>query len=221
MRSLDRAKDFVLASQWRHQSSGRLRGCLDESGGSARVMGFFQHGGVVGVTREVRDSPGFTRLFARMLSELAPSHTYTSLTLLSETCAEPRKDKFNMPNSNLIVPLTVPAVGGGLWIETAGGDECRQVTPKKRVAGRVYPLRALTPMALDPHKWHGSEPWDLGSRVLLVAYSLRGYDKASDDQKRVLKEVGFLLPRSSGEGQLPFQGTRLSTWGPYVPFQVT
>ena len=58
---LDRAEDFVLASQWRHQSSGRLRGCLDDSGGSARVMGFFQHGGVVGVAREVRDSPGFTR----------------------------------------------------------------------------------------------------------------------------------------------------------------
>ena len=44
---------------------------------SARVMRFFQHGGVVGVTREVKDSPGFTRLFARMLSELAPFHTYT------------------------------------------------------------------------------------------------------------------------------------------------
>ena len=111
-----------------------------------------------------------------------------------------------MPNSNLIVPLTVPAMGGGLWIETAGGDECRQVTPKKRVAGRVYPLRTLTPMALDPHKWHGSEPWDLGSRVLLVAYSLKGYEKASDDQKRVLKEVGFLLPRSSCEGCFEKEG---------------
>ena len=110
-----------------------------------------------------------------------------------------------MPNSNLLAPLTVPAMGGGLWIETAGGDECRQVTPKKRVAGR-YPLRTLTPMVLDPHKWHGSEPWDLGSRVLLVAYSLKGYEKASDDQKRVPKELGFLLPRSSCEGCFEKEG---------------
>ena len=204
--NLDRAKDFVLSSWWRHQSSGRLRGCLDGSGGSARVMGFFQHGGVVGVTREVKDSPGFTRLFARMVNELAPSHTFTTLTLLSETCSEPHKDKFNMPNSNLIIPLVVPATGGRLWIENVGGDEYRQVTPKQQVAGRVYPLRTLTPLALNPHKWHGSESWDLGSRVLLVAYSLKGFERASKEHRRALQDVGFLLPQSSGEGCVGNEG---------------
>ena len=105
---LDRARDFVLGSQWRRHSSGRLRGCFDSSGGSARVMGFFQHGGVVGVTNEVKDSPGFVRLLARMLSELAPSHVFTTLTLLSETCSEPHKDKFNMPNSKPYCPAGCP-----------------------------------------------------------------------------------------------------------------
>ena len=137
---LDRARDFILGSQWRH-SSGRLRGCFESSGGSARVMGFFQHGGVIGVTNEVKDSPGFVRLLTRLLGELAPSHVFTTLTLLSETCSEPHKDKFNMPSSNLIVPLAVPANGRGLWIETAQGNDVKQVTPKLKVAGRVYPLR--------------------------------------------------------------------------------
>ena len=198
---LDRARDFVLGSQWRKHSSGRLRGCFDQGGGSARVLGFFQHGGVVGITNEVKDSPGFVRLLARMINVLAPSHAFTTLTLLSETRSEPHKDKFNMPNSNLIVPLTIPENGGGLWIETDQGEDFRQVTPKKQVAGRVYPLRTLTPMFLDPHKWHGSESWDVGSRVLLVAYSLKGFEKVNDDQRCVLEEAGFLLPQSSGKGQ--------------------
>ena len=54
-------------------------------------------------------------------------------------------------------------------------------------------------MFLDPHKWHGSESWDTGSRVLVVAYSLKGFEKASEDQKRVLREAGFPLPQSSCE----------------------
>ena len=55
-------------------------------------------------------------------------------------------------------------------------------------------------MFLDPHKWHGSESWDTGSRVLVVAYSLKGFEKASEDHKRALREAGFPLPQSSREG---------------------
>ena len=191
---LDRASQFLLGTSWLQSPSGRSRvGVLDE-GGFARVLGFYQHGGVTGVTREWARFPGFAKLLARMVAAVDPKHEFTTLTILNQTRAKPHRDTYNLPVSNLILPLRVPPSGGGIWVERALGDDARWVTPKMRVAGEVQSLTPFQPCYLDPHKWHATEGWQEGSRVLLVAYSLKGISRATAEQRRGLQCTGFRLP---------------------------
>ena len=59
------------------------------------------------------------------------------------------------------------------------------------VPGRVHSLNIHEPFFLDPHKWHASEAWDSGSRILAVAYAVKGVDKLGHTAVRELQGVGF------------------------------
>ena len=151
----------------------------------------FRHGGVVGLTKELGTSPGMARLLVRIVCHLVPEHPFTTLTLLSQACLKPHKDNFNLPCSNVVIPLQLPNEGGGIWVQDPNGCDVRQVTEKMVVPGRVHPLKIHEPFFLDPHKWHASEAWDSGSRILVVAYAVKGVDKLEHTAVRELQGVGF------------------------------
>ena len=194
-----KAQKFVLGSRWIRNSSGRLGARFGESAGSARVLGFYCHGGVVGLTKDCIAFPGFTKLFNRLVQHLMPGHVCTTLAVLSQTTAKPHNDKFNQPTSNAVIPLEVPRKGGGIWVQDESGKDLRWVTPKQQAPGTVHQLSPLCPFLLNPHKWHATEDWSEGSRILLVAYSLKGLDKATEQQLQGLRDVGFKL--TAGEYQ--------------------
>ena len=190
---VEKSRKFVLGSRWIRDSSGRLGARFSEGAGSARVLGFYCQGGIAGLTKDCLSFPGFTKLLNRLVQHVMPGHACTTLAILSQATAKPHKDKFNQPTSNAVIPLEVPRMGGGIWVQDESGTELRWVTPKQQALGTIHQLTPLCPFLLNPHKWHATEDWSEGSRILLVAYSLKGLERATEQQLQRLRDVGFQL----------------------------
>ncbi|CAE7660454.1 unnamed protein product, partial [Symbiodinium necroappetens] len=104
---------------------------------------------------------------------------WTTLALLVNVDSAIHRDKNNLPGyNNVLVPLCVPEV----------------------IAGTTWPLQVLKPFELDPRKFHASQPWEKGSRVILVAYSLTAIQRAEPSTIGKLRQAGFALPRDLSVG---------------------
>ena len=164
--------------------------------GKSVVFGAYSRGGIRGIAAATFQFPGLTALALRLVKHAAPQAPFTSLALLIQTCAPPHKDKYNLPQNNIIVPLDLPpsGAGGGIWVEDPNGADIREVRTGLQVRGRVEPLQRLQAFHLDPHQWHSTEPWSSGRRVLLVAFSVKGSLLLTPQERADLLTVGFPLP---------------------------
>ena len=58
-------------------------------------------------------------------------------------------------------------------------------------------LVALKPaMYLNPHCWHATTPWT-GDRVLAIGYCLKATHKLRDDDRGLMKSLGFSVARNA------------------------
>ena len=193
--SLQMLRDHVLDSQWLQTARPKSRGDVFKKG-HTHTLGFFRHGGVLGITAECKLFPGFLALLTRLLKECAPESKWTTLALLVNVDSAIHRDKNNLPGyNNVLVPLCVPEAGGGVWCQAEGGRDSRSLHNGKVIAGTTWPLQVLKPFELDPRKFHASQPWEKGSRVILVAYSLTAIQRAEPSTVRKLRQAGFALPR--------------------------
>ena len=193
--SLQTLRDHVLGSQWLQTARPKSRGDIFKKG-HTHTLGFFRHGGVLGITAECRLFPGFLVLLTRLLRECAPESKWTALALLVNIDSAIHRDKNNLPGyNNVLAPLCVPETGGGVWCQAEDGSDSRCLHNGKVIAGTTWPLQVLKPFELDPRKFHASQPWDKGSRVILVAYSLTAIQRAEPSIVRKLSQAGFALPR--------------------------
>ena len=89
-----------------------------------RLLGVFQHGGVVGLTTLTRDHSDLASKVRRLIRRDHPSHTFTSITLSRNTRLPIHRDRYNDKTArNLISPLVMPADGsGGMCVELGLGD---------------------------------------------------------------------------------------------------
>ncbi|CAE7255949.1 unnamed protein product [Symbiodinium sp. KB8] len=118
------------------------------------------------------DAEGFVALLSRLVKECAPEARWTTLALLVE-------------------------VGGGVWCQAEKGGDQRCLNNGKMIAGKLWPLQVLVPFELDPRKFHASQTWSEGSRVVLVAYSLTAIQRAEQSTVWRLRQAGFQLPREA------------------------
>ena len=217
-----RACQFVNQSLWSKTATGAIR----SSGrtGIHRVIGMYQHGGVIGVTNSTQCFPGFTRLLTRILRECWPFECFTSLALV--TCAEipPHQDKYNLPGSNLLLPLKLPKGGLCLWSEIRQGDlitgspATRTLSSGKVLSGQELRLNIGQMAHLDARRWHGASAACSGPTLCVVAYSLSCHHKLSADLKSSLQAAGFRLPaavaqQGGGDGKVDGTGNRDKKWG--------
>ena len=191
-----RAVQFVLQSRWLGKAiSPSQRNIL--VGGSSHVFGLFRHGGVVGITAESHRRPGFLQLLHSLIRAAAPSFRYTSLTLLSQVKSLPHRDIGNVPGtSSLLLPLVMPPSGGHLWVEDLCGNLEYELPTGHSCWGRHVPLSPLQPVWIDPAKYHATQDWEDGQRLVLVAYHLRAIKTAGDTLQSSLRQLGFPLPES-------------------------
>ena len=163
-----KAVDFLLNSKWLTKAtSPSQRGIL--VGGSSHVFGLFRHGGVIGVTAETTRYTGFLRLLHSFVRAADPSFRYTSLTLLSQVKSLPHRDLGNVPGTySLLLPLTMPPTGGHLWVEDPDGNLEYELPSGRSCWGRHVPLSPLQPVRIHPNKYHATQDWEAGQRLVLV-----------------------------------------------------
>ena len=169
------------------------------------MFGMFRHGGCVGLTKLTQDCPGYGLLLARLMSELVPEGTYTTIGLSVDAQAMVHKDTSNDYESlSHLVPVAVPGKGGRLWTELRAGDRVEgrlQVVQHKgeSIAGQ---LREITrPVTFRPSALHATEPWPSSQRrVMLVAYTVGCWQKLDVEQRCTLERLGFSLPLGQAKG---------------------
>ena len=189
-----KAVDFLLNSKWLTKAtSPSQRSIL--VGGSSHVFGLFRHGGVIGLTAETTRYTGFLRLLHSLVRAAAPSFQYTSLTLLSQVKSLPHRDLGNVPGTySLLLPLAMPPTGGHLWVEDPDGNLEYELPSGRSCWGRHVPLSPLQPVRVDPNKYHATQDWEAGTRLVLVAYHLRALARASLPLQSSLQQLDFPLP---------------------------
>ena len=82
---------------------------------------------------------------------------------------------------------------GGVWIETEGG----QVPLEHKGAQRFGEILKLQdgPKFLSPRRLHHTEEWR-GTRVVIIAYTVRFSEKLPEVSRKRAAELGFVLPRT-------------------------
>ena len=152
---------------------------------------------MVGITAESHRRPGFLQLLHSLIRAAAPSFRYTSLTLLSQVKSLPHRDIGNVPGtSSLLLPLVMPPSGGHLWVEDLCGNLEYELPTGYSCWGRHVPLSPLQPVWIDPAKYHATQDWEDGQRLVVVAYHLRAIKTAGATLQSSLRQLGFPLPES-------------------------
>ncbi|CAE7684621.1 RE1, partial [Symbiodinium necroappetens] len=192
---LDRVFRFLRNSAWiQSEDIGAMKSTRNIL---HSVWGFFKHGGVVGVTRSVDVLPGFATLLTRTLRQCAPDFRYTTVALVKDGNVPPHRDIHNVPQANLVLPVCVPKDGMYMWSELVQGDpvrgpiELRSVPNGNQVAGHLQWLEPGCPLYLDAKRWHAAQAFSKSRVLLIIAYSLQVFDKATPDMCQHLYEVGF------------------------------
>ena len=99
-----------------------------------------------------------------------------------------------MERTRVVIPLT-KATGGDIWLEDPEGTaQCPNLDCN--LPGKILEL----PASFQPPKKHCAVPWaePLGARFVLVAFSPKGLENLACHDLRLLRSLGFKLPRSIG-----------------------
>ena len=174
------------------------------------IMGFYAHGGIVGITSTMKNYPGITSLCCSLVRRLSPHTTFTTVLISIGVKMGPHKDKFNDGTTdNVIIPLRDPRKMKGIWVERMPGDEIRdemimktlEVAPEKKVEGFIMPMREI--ISFNPRRWHASEEGgNMDERILLIAYTLTAGKRGSEEHFMMLKQLGFNLGETFGSERI-------------------
>ncbi|CAE7944022.1 GIP [Symbiodinium sp. KB8] len=169
-----------------------------------KKFGLYRHGGAVGWMKGVKDFPDLVKLLARMVVEVDPEATFTSMLVSYNTKKHLHKDFNNdLRTSNYVIPLQVPERGGEIWTELMPGDyvkgeiEQRMQGDKQRY-GQKLGLVVGESIKFSPRCTHEVCDWE-GDRVVLIAYSPQCLGKLGQEDLTLLHDYGFPIPLS----QLP------------------
>ncbi|CAE7456081.1 RE1 [Symbiodinium microadriaticum] len=152
-------------------------------------VGAFVHGGVAGVKTATAAFPASTRVFVKYVKQLQPDHQFNALAVTTDVGAQQHVDAHNV-GMNLIAGLSY-FKGGALEVEGPDGK-------------KLLPLDGdHTHQLFDPRLKHSTKTWYGGSRVVLIAYSVRDSGKLMKNKVDYLKDFGFTwvphLSRPRGE----------------------
>ena len=170
------------------------RGAHVLPGSFAWSSGGFVHGGVAGVRTHVRVYPVVTRFLTKLARAVLPNFRFSTVTLFRDLMTPVHIDAHNEQGSlNALIAVST-FVGGGLWVADSSGPEVREVNGRP-VSGRIVQFQDTAPcksLIFDAHAHHCTEPWQ-GSRIVLAVYTVRGMDKLTSDDRRLLSDAGFCL----------------------------
>ncbi|CAE7271935.1 unnamed protein product, partial [Symbiodinium sp. CCMP2456] len=169
-----------------------------------KKFGVYRHGGAVGWLTGILEYPALTKLLTRIIVEVVPDASFTSVLVSCNTPRGIHKDINNDYNTkNYVIPLCVPSRGGDLWVELCEGDVVQGQIEQRCASGKhLYGQRRSLchgdGLEFCPRRYHEVMKWE-GDRVVMIAYTPDCLGKLSQDDINALHEYHFPVPLS----QLP------------------
>ena len=200
---LNSAVRFLEASSYGRSGTGPAASRGRE--GSHYIVGAFRMGGVLGLTRLTKQRDGFAKLLSRIMREVCPQASFSTLCLSVDAPAIPHKDSCNQVQSQShVVSLVMPSRGGRLWVALGPGDEVSgklQILEHKgkQIAGQLLDVNPS--VSFSPHRLHATESWPKSQRrIVILGYTVGCFSHMNKHDKHVLRECGFRLPDSPAKG---------------------
>ena len=153
----------------------------------------YDHGAKLGLRQNCRLFPCVTRVLCEYVSTRAPEARYTTLALFRDLQSKVHADLGNDPQQcNNIFRLS-NFQDGGLWLECDDGDQPCPLQDERRRKGRVVDFQQDR-ISFDAQVPHCVMPWHGGSRVVLVAFTVKNHDRITAQDVNDLQGLGFQLP---------------------------
>ena len=192
-------EDFVCQLRLRDQlRPARPTTRMFSETSSVHVFGMFRHGGVVGVTNQMKSRPKLVRFVTLVLKKvLPPSSSYTTFSLNFNTPLAVHTDSTNdFQYPNYVVGVG-DYVGGDVWVALKPGESAKHPVAWKQVGshwiqGQLWPVYHQV-ASFAPSSPHFPTSWE-GYRVTLAAYTVARHSHASMQDQRLLRDCGFPLP---------------------------
>ena len=159
-------------------------------------FGRWCHGGMHGLTTLSKTHPWLTRLMTDMVAKDKPGFEFTAITVTEDTAFLPHRDKFNQPKSLNYARGLSRFSGGEIWIHDPAAQEDQScVWRQVKAGGDLLPGRLLEVSQTSTtfngrDNLHGTEAFS-GHRVMLLAFSPKGIDKAPQEELVALAKLGF------------------------------
>ena len=153
----------------------------------------YDHGARHGLRQNCRDFPRVTQALNEFMRARAPDAHYTTLALFRDLRASVHADKGNDPcQVNTIVKLR-NFHGGGLWVQGSSGQLKCPLPGETHRRGFLVDFKAGV-LQFNAQAPHCVVPWTAGPRVVLVAFTVKGFQKLSVRDRDDLLNLGFSLP---------------------------
>ena len=140
--------------------------------------------------------PCFVKLVTSFVRLLDPQHKFSSFVIRRGCYSRVHRDSKNGPYPSLVVSLSTPALGDGLWIDDKIGGTLKEHLGQS-LPGTIVPLDA--PFVFDArkvlHAGHMSNPELASSRIVLVAFTTLNARFVEPRVKFMLEDLGFPLPQ--------------------------
>ncbi len=167
--------------------------------GQRATFGYYAYGNFRGVSRRTSQWPHLVRYVNAHLAQKwtddngeVRSPTWTSISVSRNLPSAIHADKNNLRGSKNYIMTFGEHTGGQIFVEQPGGGIWRNNSKDIPVEGVLLdPQQGLC--EFDPLRQHGTEAWQ-GKRWALTAYTARSYPEANNEEKRVLRDLGFGVP---------------------------
>ncbi|CAE7469829.1 unnamed protein product, partial [Symbiodinium microadriaticum] len=157
------------------------------------TCGAYTHANVVGLRKNTASHPNVCKFLCEYVRRVAPGHPFTSIMLGRNLQGDVHIDKNNavgLPNAVLKISSFDR---GGIWVESPGGTVKCPSPNHPDAFGEVIDF-CNHRIFFSPDCRHCQAPWKGGPRIVLVAYSIRNFEKLGTDHGRRLSELGFCVP---------------------------
>ena len=173
------------------------RGEERDDGSSSFSTGSYCKGVLVGLRSNTKDRPRSTEIMTRFAKQTRPGFIFTTLSVFQGVKTPMHKDSRNAPFPNLVIPLT-RFQGGQICVQDPTGS-VPEYTPEGLRMGRDLEV-SEGPVTLDAYDaFHFTRAWK-GDRIVMVAYVTDHLDRATESERSLLRELGFILPDAKGGG---------------------
>ena len=162
--------------------------------GNGRVLAFgaFNKGGLLGIHRPTTCHQAVCTLLNAAVRSVYAQHSWTTLVLTYNNHTTPHYDKGNCDGvPSLLMGLTQHD-SGEVWIEQPGGRHY-QLVEGSMVAGELHPTSACGLLFSGAKQCHATCQWS-GTRITLIAYTIRCHDLLLKGAREFLVKLGFAPP---------------------------